>query len=124
MILTSECFPVARSSDVTSEKDFEKIVSILKCGASFLFGRFSSNGRLDWFPGICVPYFETWRAPNSNLVFQIRTRKDNIAGVNLPVFETYQDGSDSYELAGLARGGQQMQVSQSEEEIFILLQGW
>jgi len=41
---------------------------------------------------------------------KIRTRKDNIAGVNLPVFETYQDGSDSYELAGLARGGQQMQV--------------
>jgi V-type H+-transporting ATPase subunit D len=41
---------------------------------------------------------------------KIRTRKDNIAGVNLPVFETYQDGSDSYELAGLARGGQQMQI--------------
>ena len=47
---------------------------------------------------------------HSLLYFQIRTRKDNIAGVNLPVFETYQDGSDSYELAGLARGGQQMQT--------------
>ena len=41
---------------------------------------------------------------------KIRTRKDNVAGVNLPVFESYQDGSDSYELAGLARGGQQMAI--------------
>ncbi len=41
---------------------------------------------------------------------KVRTRKDNIAGVNLPVFETYQDGSDSYELAGLAKGGQQMKI--------------
>lgn len=39
---------------------------------------------------------------------KIRTRKDNVAGVNLPVFESYQDGSDSYELAGLSRGGQQI----------------
>ena len=28
--------------------------------------------------------------------------------MNLPVFESYQDGSDTYELAGLARGGQQL----------------
>jgi len=26
----------------------------------------------------------------------------------LPVFESYQDGTDTYELAGLARGGQQL----------------
>ena len=26
------------------------------------------------------------------------------------MFESYQDGSDSYELAGLARGGQQMAI--------------
>nr|ACO11992.1 Vacuolar proton pump subunit D [Lepeophtheirus salmonis] len=39
---------------------------------------------------------------------KVRTRKDNVAGVNLPVFESYQDGGDSYELAGLARGGQQL----------------
>lgn len=39
---------------------------------------------------------------------KIRTRKDNVAGVTLPVFESYADGSDSYELAGLARGGQQV----------------
>ncbi|CAG0913141.1 unnamed protein product [Notodromas monacha] len=39
---------------------------------------------------------------------KVRSRKDNVAGVNLPVFESYQDGSDTYELAGLARGGQQL----------------
>ena len=30
------------------------------------------------------------------------------SGVTLPVFESYQDGTDTYELAGLARGGQQL----------------
>lgn len=39
---------------------------------------------------------------------KVRSKKDNVAGVNLPVFECYQDGTDSYELAGLARGGQQL----------------
>merc|ERR1712080_582794 len=39
---------------------------------------------------------------------KIRTKKDNVAGVNLPVFEAFQDGSDSNELAGLAKGGQQL----------------
>lgn len=39
---------------------------------------------------------------------KIRTKKDNVAGVTLPVFESYQDGGDTYELAGLARGGQQL----------------
>ncbi|XP_030747333.1 V-type proton ATPase subunit D [Sitophilus oryzae] len=39
---------------------------------------------------------------------KIRTKKDNVAGVTLPVFEWYQDGTDNYELAGLARGGQQL----------------
>ena len=58
---------------------------------------------------------------------KVRSKKDNVAGkpilklkigicitivlclgVNLPVFESYQDGSDTYELAGLARGGQQL----------------
>ena len=29
-------------------------------------------------------------------------------GVNLPVFETIQEGSDSYELTAIARGGQQL----------------
>uniref|UniRef100_T1JJL4 V-type proton ATPase subunit D n=1 Tax=Strigamia maritima TaxID=126957 RepID=T1JJL4_STRMM len=39
---------------------------------------------------------------------KVRSRKDNVAGVNLPVFESYQDGTDTFELAGLARGGQQL----------------
>lgn len=39
---------------------------------------------------------------------KIRTKKDNVAGVTLPVFESYLDGTDTYELAGLARGGQQL----------------
>jgi len=39
---------------------------------------------------------------------KIRTKKDNVAGVSLPVFESYTDGADTYELAGLARGGQQL----------------
>ncbi len=31
-----------------------------------------------------------------------------MAGVNLPIFESYQDGADAYEFAGLSRGGQQI----------------
>merc|ERR1712141_236643 len=42
---------------------------------------------------------------------KVKTKNDNVAGVNLPVFESYQDGADSYELAGLARGGQQMAIA-------------
>jgi len=38
----------------------------------------------------------------------VKTRRDNVAGVKLPAFESYQDGTDSYEFAGLARGGQQL----------------
>ena len=39
---------------------------------------------------------------------KIKTRKDNVTGVNLRVFEPYQDGADSNELTGLAKGGQQL----------------
>ncbi|KAJ8309358.1 hypothetical protein KUTeg_014232 [Tegillarca granosa] len=39
---------------------------------------------------------------------KVRSKKDNVAGVMLPIFEHYQDGSDSYELTGLSRGGQQI----------------
>lgn len=39
---------------------------------------------------------------------KVKTKRDNVAGVNLPAFESYQDGSDSYEFAGLSRGGQQL----------------
>ena len=38
----------------------------------------------------------------------MKCRKDNVAGVDLPSFESYQDGCNSYELAGLSRGGQQV----------------
>ncbi|KAL7677891.1 hypothetical protein ACOME3_004122 [Neoechinorhynchus agilis] len=40
---------------------------------------------------------------------RLRMRRENIAGVILPTFKVYAEGSDEFELAGLARGGQQMQ---------------
>ena len=53
---------------------------------------------------------------------KVKTKRDNVAGVNLPNFEAFQvnlcfgcffnlylqDGSDTNELAGLAKGGQQL----------------
>lgn len=39
---------------------------------------------------------------------KVRTKFDNVAGVKLPVFEAFSEGSDSYMLTGLARGGQQI----------------
>ncbi|CAH0559957.1 unnamed protein product [Brassicogethes aeneus] len=39
---------------------------------------------------------------------KIKTKKDNVAGVTLPVFEWYEDGTDPNMLAGLSRGGQQL----------------
>ncbi|XP_047477731.1 V-type proton ATPase subunit D-like [Penaeus chinensis] len=39
---------------------------------------------------------------------KIRSKMDNVAGTNLPVFESFEDGVDQYELTGLSRGGQQM----------------
>uniref|UniRef100_A0A7N9D5D0 V-type proton ATPase subunit D n=1 Tax=Macaca fascicularis TaxID=9541 RepID=A0A7N9D5D0_MACFA len=39
---------------------------------------------------------------------KIQEKKDNVAGVTLPVFEHYPEGTDSYELTGLARGGEQL----------------
>merc|ERR1712096_130173 len=39
---------------------------------------------------------------------KVRTKVDNVAGVNLPVFEHYEDGTDSYELTGLSRGEEQV----------------
>ncbi|CAF0757112.1 unnamed protein product [Didymodactylos carnosus] len=40
---------------------------------------------------------------------KIRTKRDNVAGVVLPLFESYNDGGDTFELTGLARGGLQLQ---------------
>jgi len=39
---------------------------------------------------------------------KVRSKKDNVAGVTLPLFETFQNSSDVNEYAGLARGGQQL----------------
>ncbi|CAH1790951.1 unnamed protein product [Owenia fusiformis] len=39
---------------------------------------------------------------------KVRFKKDNVAGVQLPIFEHYTDGTDTYELTGLSRGGQQL----------------
>lgn len=39
---------------------------------------------------------------------KVSSKKDNVAGVNLPVFESVSDGPDRYELTGIARGGQQL----------------
>ena len=38
----------------------------------------------------------------------MKARRDNVAGVQLPVFESYKDGNSSMDLTGLSRGGQQM----------------
>ncbi|XP_031554086.1 V-type proton ATPase subunit D-like [Actinia tenebrosa] len=43
---------------------------------------------------------------------KIRMRKDNVAGVQLPIFEAHSDGTNSYELTGLSRGGQQVSKCQ------------
>ncbi|OQR67979.1 V-type proton ATPase subunit D-like [Tropilaelaps mercedesae] len=39
---------------------------------------------------------------------KVRDRKDNVAGVNIPIFELYQDGKDANEHIGLGRGGQKL----------------
>ncbi|EDO41280.1 predicted protein, partial [Nematostella vectensis] len=43
---------------------------------------------------------------------KIKMRKDNVAGVLLPIFEPVSDGTNSYELTGLSRGGQQLSKCQ------------
>jgi len=40
---------------------------------------------------------------------KIRTKRDNVAGVILPSFESFNDGGDTFELTGLGRGGIQLQ---------------
>ena len=39
---------------------------------------------------------------------KVRDKKDNVAGVNIPIFELYQDGKDANEHIGLGRGGQKL----------------
>jgi V-type H+-transporting ATPase subunit D len=36
---------------------------------------------------------------------KVRAKKDNVAGVTLPLFEVHQEGSDPYDLTGLGKGG-------------------
>uniref|UniRef100_A0AC34QH96 V-type proton ATPase subunit D n=1 Tax=Panagrolaimus sp. JU765 TaxID=591449 RepID=A0AC34QH96_9BILA len=37
--------------------------------------------------------------------YRVRMKKDNVVGVVLPVFESYSDGPDTYDLIGLGKGG-------------------
>ncbi|KAK7105140.1 V-type proton ATPase subunit D-like [Littorina saxatilis] len=37
---------------------------------------------------------------------KVRSKRDNVAGVVLPIFEHFIDGSDTFDMLGLARGGQ------------------
>ncbi|XP_039408185.1 V-type proton ATPase subunit D [Corvus cornix cornix] len=55
-----------------------------------------------------LPYSTTVIQNVNKAQVKIRAKKDNVAGVTLPVFEHYQEGGDSYELTGLARGGEQL----------------
>ncbi|KAF9983258.1 H(+)-transporting V1 sector ATPase subunit D [Modicella reniformis] len=41
--------------------------------------------------------------------FRVRAKQENVSGVMLPVFESYQEGTNANELTGLGRGGQQVQ---------------
>jgi len=45
---------------------------------------------------------------SSEAQIKVYSKKNNVAGVNLPVFETVQEGHDQYELTGISRGGQQL----------------
>ena len=42
--------------------------------------------------------------------FRVRTKQENVSGVLLPQFESYQlEGKDDFGLTGLGKGGQQVQ---------------
>ncbi|KAJ1558131.1 H(+)-transporting V1 sector ATPase subunit D [Nowakowskiella sp. JEL0078] len=40
---------------------------------------------------------------------KVRSKMENVSGVQLPTFEMFSDGQNSFELTGLGRGGQQVQ---------------
>src|ERR1700761_7833268 len=45
-----------------------------------------------------------------NARFRVRTRQENVSGVLLPAFESFQtDGNNDFQLTGLGKGGQQVQ---------------
>lgn len=41
--------------------------------------------------------------------FRVRTKQENVSGVFLPQFESYQADSNDFALTGLGKGGQQVQ---------------
>jgi len=41
---------------------------------------------------------------------KVRDRKDNVAGVNIPIFELYEDGKDANEHIGLGKGGHKLML--------------
>jgi len=41
----------------------------------------------------------------SKAQIKVKLRKDNVAGVLLPVFDSFHDGPDAYDLTGLGKGG-------------------
>jgi len=57
----------------------------------------------------------------SKAQIKTRSKRDNIAGVILPVFESFVDGTDVYELTGLGQGGQQIQKLKKNFQIAIRL---
>lgn len=52
---------------------------------------------------------------------KVKSKKENVVGVTLPLFESYQDGGDTYELTGLARGGQQIDKAKKSYHRAIVL---
>ncbi|CAG5127413.1 unnamed protein product [Candidula unifasciata] len=52
---------------------------------------------------------------------KVKSKKENVVGVTLPIFESYQDGGDTYELTGLARGGQQIDKAKKSYGRAIIL---
>eukprot|EP00055_Hartaetosiga_balthica_P014498 m.79763 g.79763 ORF g.79763 m.79763 type:complete len:279 (-) comp8615_c3_seq1:181-1017(-) len=44
---------------------------------------------------------------------KVRASKENVAGVQLPIFTSIRDGSSGFELTGLSRGGQEIQKSKA-----------
>jgi len=53
---------------------------------------------------------------------KVKSGKENVAGVTLPIFETFNDGSDTYELTGLHKGGQRIdQLKKNYQKAVSLL---
>lgn len=55
---------------------------------------------------------------------KVRAKRDNVAGVQLPIFESFKDGNPTMDLTGLSRGGQQMKKLRDnyEKAIEVLIE--